>query len=395
MTLPEFQSLLREDGQALLAMLARESLGEHDLLTVVERYRKQYPVELVRAAVEVAQLRRRGLEKFPSADRMYFTRDSLAMASSETVARHTARRFAGLAHVLDLCCGIGGDALALAENARRVLAVDRDPLALAMARANARAVHLEDRIEFIEADVTEFVQNLPLILGRPDAIFADPSRREAAHAARRPQAYAPTLAWCLELIRVALRVGIKTSPAMDYEDALDALPAEVEIISLHGECKETMLWLGEFRTCARRASILPEQVTLTDTGSTSAAVAEVGEWIYEPDPAVIRAHLIQRLAGEFRLWRIDRDIAYLSNDAPVKSPFMKTYHVTAVLPWSLKGLNAALTARKIGQVTIKKRGFPLTPDELRPKLKLRGPHSATLICTRVMDKPMVVLADVE
>ncbi|HEY3417216.1 MAG TPA: class I SAM-dependent methyltransferase [Armatimonadota bacterium] len=396
MTLEQFHALRSERGHELLARLAREALSGDDLLPVLKRYRAEYPTELVSAAIDLTRLREKGKTKFSRAAEMYFTSDGLQMASSEPVARHTAGRFAGLPQVLDLCCGIGADTLALAEASRCVVAVDRDPLALEIARANARALGMEGCSHFVHADVVEFAIRAPLLLGAPAAIFIDPSRREARAAARRPEAYAPPVSWCLGLLQLAPRVAIKVSPALDYEQALAQTAAEVEIISLHGECKEAMCWLGEFRTCARRATLLPSGDTLTEEGPSSDALGEIGAWIYEPDPAVIRAGLLRRLAGELDLRRIDAEIAYLSGDRDISSPFVTGYQVQEVIPWGLKRLNEALALRHISQVTIKKRGFPLTPEDLQKKLKLAGKkqgESATLICTHARGKPVVIIAN--
>ncbi|HEX2951363.1 MAG TPA: class I SAM-dependent methyltransferase [Armatimonadota bacterium] len=393
MTLEQFYQLQREQGRELLGQLAHEPLNDENILPVLERYRKDFPAELVAAAVELQLLRKKARGKFSHADVMFFTRDGMEMASAEPVARHTARRFSGIARVMDLCCGIGGDALALADVCQHVIAVDRDALALAMARANAQAVHLEKVVEFLQADVTELMARPPVLFGKPDAIFIDPSRREARAAAKRPESYAPPLSWCLGLVQIAPRVGIKVSPALDYEEALAATSAEVEIVSLHGECKEAMLWLGHFRTCTRRATVLPAGVSLTDDGPTSDALGDVGDWLYEPDGAIIRAHLVQRLAGELSLHRIDPEIAYLSGDREIASPFVNGYRVTSVIPWNLKRLNVVLKERGIKHITIKKRGFPLTPEELRPKLKLSGSGHATLICTKIHGKPAVILTE--
>lgn len=387
MTLDQLHALQSVDGIRLLAQLASEPLADDDVLPVIARYRQEYPTPLVQAAVELSRLRRRAAGKFARAGDMFFTREGLEMASADLVARHTACRFAGLGLVYDLCCGLGGDALALAEVAGQVVAVDRDPLMLAMAAANAQAYGRT--LTCIEADVTA---DLPTIPGPPAAIFIDPSRRESRAAARRPEAYAPPLSWCLGLTRLAPRVAIKVSPALDYL-ALDDLHAEVEVISLRGEGKEIVLWLGAFVTCARRATVLPAGATLTEAGPTTEALGAVGAWLYEPDPAVIRAQLVQRLAGEYGLWRIDPEIAYLTGDREVSSPYLVGYRVRTVIPWGLKRLNAALTAQRVGQVVIKKRGFPLTPEALRPKLKLSGAGKATLICTRVAGDPVVILAE--
>ncbi|HEY3376556.1 MAG TPA: methyltransferase domain-containing protein [Armatimonadota bacterium] len=393
MTLDDFLSLQGAQGQEILRELAGEALAGGDLLPALERYRRRYPAELVHAAVELTQLRRRGAAKFSRAGEMFFTGDGLEMASSEVVARYSARRFAGLARVCDLCCGIGGDALALAEVAGRVIAVDRDPLALAMARANARVLTLERQLDFVQADVTAWTTHALPLLGRPEAIFIDPSRREARAAAKRPEAYSPPLSWCLGLTPVAPRVAIKVSPALDYEEVLAGMKAEVEIISLAGECKEAVYWLGAFHTCARRATRLPGGETLTEEGAHSDALGPVGAWLYEPDSAAIRAHLVQRLAGEYALWRIEPTIAYLSGNTEVTSPWLTGYRVLETVPWSLKRLNAALAARSVGTVVIKKRGFPLTPEELRPKLKLKGTNRATLICTQAQGHAVVILAE--
>lgn len=220
-------------------------------------------------------------------------------------------------------------------------------------------------------------------------IFIDPSRREERAAARRPEAYAPPLSWCLGLTRHCPRVAIKVSPALEFE----GIDAEVEVISLGGECKEAVLWLGGFRAVARRATVLPAGAELTEDGPSSDALGEIGAYLYEPDPAVIRAGLLRRLAGELGLRRIDAEIAYLSGDAAVASPFAAGFRVREVIPWGLKRVNAALAARGIGRVEIKKRGFPLTPEELRPKLKLAGTTAAVLLCTHAQDKPVVILAE--
>ncbi len=394
MTLEQYHALKKIAGQTILLTLDKESLSDTDLLPVLERYRKAYPMELVNAAVELTRLRRRAVDKFSRAGEMYFTRDGLEMSSAAVVAGHTARRFAGLSLVMDLCCGIGGDALALGEAVSRMIAVERDPLALEMARDNNRALALHDHCDFVQADVVDYLAPFVMLHGRPDAIFVDPSRRESRAAARRPEDYSPPLSWCLGLTNHSSRVAIKVSPALDYEDALADVNAEVEIISLHGECKEAIYWLGTFKSCNRRATVLPSQVTLTDEGPISAEIAEVSAWLYEPDGAVIRAHLVQRLAGEFALHRIDPEIAYLSADEEISSPLLHGYRVQTVIPWGLKRLNAELKARNIGRVTIKKRGFPLTPEELQPKLKLAGSHKAVLICTRANGHAIVIICEV-
>ncbi len=132
------EALLSPRGRELLDRLGREAVTPDTALQVGVRLRAEYPAGLVRDALAQHELRMRAEAKFGRARDMFFTRAGLEQASSEPLARHRARRYDGARQVADLCCGIGGDLLALAAG-RPVLAVDRDPLHLRMARVNAGA----------------------------------------------------------------------------------------------------------------------------------------------------------------------------------------------------------------------------------------------------------------
>ena len=114
--------------------------------------------------------------------------------------------------------------------------------------------------------------------------------------------------------------------------------------------------------------------TITDADLTEPAppVGTIGEFLHEPDGAVIRAGLVgvvvQQLSGRL----LDDRIAYVTNDTSLPSPLFTSYRVLDVQRFNLKKLRTSLQARAIGSVTIKKRGFAMTPEELRSALRLRG-----------------------
>src|ERR1700685_2605674 len=106
--------LLTPPGQELLARLAAEPDGAGTPLALAVRLRREYPAALVAAAMAQHELRLAARAKFSRAMQMLFTRAGLEQASSEAAARHRAARYAGMARIADLCCGIGGDLCALA-----------------------------------------------------------------------------------------------------------------------------------------------------------------------------------------------------------------------------------------------------------------------------------------
>ena len=380
-----FRSLLTERGSRLLAELAGHDPA--DEIALATRLRRDHPAELVSAALRQARLRQRAAAKFGAdAARMYFTPEGVEQATRSSVAEHRAARFArlGVRRLADLCCGIGGDAIALARAGIEVLAVDRSPLACAVARANAEALGLADRIEVRCADVTQ------VNTAGFDALFVDPARRSARGRTFDPEMYSPPLSWAVATVRQAPLAALKVAPGIPHS----AIPrgAEAEWVSDRGEVKEAVLWFGRGAgNPAMRATLLPGGHTLTGTGLETAETGPVGRYLYEPDGAVIRAHLVAEVAKAVHGRLVDPAIAYITSDELVSTPFATAYEISDVLPFNLKRLKALLRRRAAGTVVIKKRGFAVEPDELRRRLKPRGPGSVTVILTRVAGAPTMLL----
>ncbi|WJD97846.1 class I SAM-dependent methyltransferase [Streptomyces antimycoticus] len=381
-----FDSLLGDEGQALLSGL-RDYDPAKELATAT-RLRRDHPPALVSAALTQARLRQRAVAKFGSEDahRMYFTPNGVEQSTRTSVAAYRAARLAefGVRRTADLCCGIGGDAIALARTGISVLAVDRDPLTCAVARANAQALGLAELIEIRCADVTDIDTR------SFDAVFVDPARRGGRGRVFDPEAYSPPLSWAIEAARTTPRAALKIAPGVPHE----AVPedAEAEWISDHGQVKEAVLWFGTARPGLRRATLLPSAHSLVGTPRLPAPEpGPVGRWLYEPDGAVIRAHLVADVAARVGGRLIDPTIAYITTDELRPTPFATAYEITDVLPFNLKRLKALLREREVGIATIKKRGSAVEPEQLRKKLRLEGRNACTIVLTRSKGSPTMLL----
>ena len=86
------------------------------------------------------------------------------------LAERQAARLSGETSVVDGFCGVGGNSIALALAGFEVDAVEIDPARLALARANAAALGVTDRITFHLGDLLEVLPGLPL----DSALFLDP-----------------------------------------------------------------------------------------------------------------------------------------------------------------------------------------------------------------------------
>ncbi|MFJ8106868.1 methyltransferase domain-containing protein [Streptomyces sp. NPDC096132] len=378
--------LLSPEGRALLD--AVRGTAPADELAVATRLRREHPAELVSAALGQARLRQRAVAKFGAEDagRMFFTPNGVEQSTRASVAAYRAERMRalGVTSVADLCCGIGGDAIALARAGIRVLAVDRDPLTAATARANADALGLADLVDVREADVTE------VDTSGYDAVFVDPARRGGRGRIFDPEAYSPPLSWAVGAALAAPRAALKIAPGVPHEAIPDE--AEAEWISDGGDVKEAVLWFGT-EPGAVRATLLPGPRTLLGTGLPDPDVRPVGRYLYEPDGAVIRAHLVAEVARDLDGGLVDETIAYVTADELRPTPYASAYEITDRLPFNVKKLKALLREREVGILTVKKRGSAVEPEELRRKVlpKAHGPYSATVFLTRVAGAPTMLL----
>ncbi|GIH27762.1 methyltransferase [Acrocarpospora phusangensis] len=398
MDLESFERLRTDEGRRALGAaveLVRAGVGA---VGAASSMRKAYDAGLVGAALTQAGLRQRAVGKFGAdAEVMFFTPQGLEQATRAEVAEHRARELvkrwgkgaAGGLSVVDVCAGVGGDLVALARAGCRVDAVDIDPLTVAVARANVEALGLSASVRVADAESVD--------PGAYDVLFADPARRSSSRRTFDPNAYSPAWPVLVEMISRARRACLKLAPGIPYEFIPEG--SDVEWVSFRGEVKEAVLWVSSGESApvvtgerfARRATLLPEGDDLMATG-VQAAVGPVGRYLYEPDGAAVRAHLVGEVAETVEGWLIDPQIAYITSDKRGHSPWVAGYEVQEVMPFSLKRLRAALRERGVGVVTIKKRGSAVDVEKLRKDLRMAGGNSIVVILTRIGDRPVAILA---
>ncbi|WCD92831.1 class I SAM-dependent methyltransferase [Microbacterium sp. nov. GSS16] len=391
MEMSELTALLTREGLALLDEVgAVESSA--DVARSVSRLRAAgHSPDLVSAVVGQAHLRVKARAKFGEfADRMLFTRAGLEQATRLSVATmHAVRlRRAGITRVADLGCGIGGDSLAFAGAGLDVDAVDADEVTSAIAAYNLAP--------FPGASVRQGVaeDSVP----EQGAVWLDPARRTAGHSETTrtsPADWSPSLDWCFDVAR-RHPTGIKLGPGLDR----DLIPDDVEAqwVSADGSVVELVLWSGELaREGIRRSALVMQAGQAHEITAPADAADEpvraLGAYLHEPDGAVIRARLIGEAARMLDAGMIDEQIAYLTGDAALTSPFVQSFRVRETMPAHVKTISQVLRAHDIGRLEIKKRGMDIDPAAFRKKLSLKGSNAATLILTRTAARRVAILAD--
>jgi hypothetical protein len=144
---------------------------------------------------------------------------------------------------------------------------------------------------------------------------------------------------------------------------------------------------------ARDAQALRGHATLVAEPGDPVPLRAPGEYLLDPNPAVTRAGLVEDLARTLGgdAAKIDPLIAFLTLDRPVETPFARTLRVLESAPWNEKQFARRLRDLGIGAVDIRRRGLAGDVDQIRRRLKLAGKDRATLVITRVGDKPWGVI----
>ena len=402
---------------------ARAAAGEAtavDPLKAVTALRRAVPgIGSARASAVLAQvrLRRRARPRLGDlVDRLLLTEDGLEQATRTVVADLRAARYAasGASHVADLGCGLGLDCAAFARAGLTVTAVERDPVMAVLARRNVAALGHGARVTVLGGDVTD-ERVLASVLDGADAAFSDPARRDPAsrregRSARvpAPESWSPPWSWVGSVAARVPRTAAKVAPGIDRAlvpsggcgtwTSVDGQLVEAEIawpaLALDRACRAAVV----VRSGRTDPLVLRSDVGLDD--ETPPPVGPVGAWLLEPDDAVIRAGLVASVVAQVEGRLLDPRVAYVTADldphtAADADVAAACFRVEESLPFGLDALRAALVARGVGRVIVKKRAIAADPDDVRRRLRLpRAPGSAVVLLTRIGDAPWAFVCDV-
>lgn len=319
-----------------------------------------------RAVSALLAARRASAGKFPE---WWLTdADAAQQATPRRVADIRAQRVAaaGATCAHDVTCSVGSEAPSFAAKGVAWLGSDIDRARLAMARFN------------LGAHAWLAVADALAPVSRADVVVADPARRAGGRRITDPAKLLPPLPDLLAANK-GRELAVKCAPGIDYSK-WDGL---VSLVSVDGGVKEACLYTPGFGR-GREAVVLRQGFTERCHSSQPACApaASPGKYIVEPDGAVVRAGLVNHWATSHGLWMLDEHIAFCTGDAIPKG--YSGFPFAEAVP--LKKLKAALAARLVGSAEILVRGVNVDPDQLRAKLKLKGPNAAGVVIARVGER---------
>lgn len=373
-------------------------------LFLQKHLRKELSIERALRVAELATLRKRARTKFNSADQMFFTARSLEQATSEIVARYkaaTIERHAlnnhKNAHVWDLCCGAGSDALFLNEQIE-CNAFDIDPVQAFFAEANAERLNRPMEVQCCDVTAIQVPANV--------IVHIDPDRRVESKSTSIEH-FQPGLEFLDSLADSGNAVSMKLAPASDVPVSW-LNKVHLEWIGHLRECKQQIAWFGfdgypsnadtkskplySATILGNQSGDVVDQVACDEADLAPTQVGTIKRYLYEPHSAVLAAKLDRHLADLHGLTAISNSNCYLTSDQLVNRAALSAFEVLACLPLKSKSVKDELA--RIGAYVEELKYRAISPETANPfrKLKKQGDQGIVLILSPTQDGYVAVIS---
>lgn len=387
---------LAEAPEAIAAQQAAAAIDPGDAASIA-RLRKRFDADLVAAAVELAVARRKAAGKFERAAELWCDVAGVEQASGERVAAWKAARMretlgAGGA-VLDICSGIGGDAMAIAAAGLSVTAIDLDPRRAWMTARNARC-----EAECVDAEA------VPLAGA---AIHADPARRDESGGGRswNLDDHRPGRAWIERALREPRAAAIKFSPGVERR-AFGDLPIEWEWIESDGALVQAVAWSGAFARAPRatratrlaRGGPVASIVGLPDDARSDRIGVdprlEPGMFVAEPVAALERAQLLTEATQGTGARELARSLGLVGSRAPLDAAWFESFAFVEECGRDGPSIARAIERHGLVARSVRVRGRALDADAITRAIGARGDGNAVVFAWREGSGVRAVLARV-
>ena len=330
---------------------------------------------------------------------------SCEQCSSEATAGYKAKIYPSDCHTLiDLTAGYGVDTFFMSENATETHYVERNAELCAIAEHNFSLYR--PKIQVHNTTAEEFLTTLPIsnspypIANNPypisnTLIYLDPARRsQSGGKVFRIEDCEPNVIELLPTLRLhASHIMIKFSPMLDITAALRVLGRDwdTHIVAVNNEVKEVLFLTGTgmMHAVNIRATHTDHLVFCDEEEKTAPLhiATAIQQYIYEPNAAIIKAGAYRLVGERYTLQKLDTNTHLYTSDS-----FMSGFpgRVWEVIEAEIKDPKKQLDTN--AKYSILSRNYPLSPEEIRKKYKLKDGDDRYLLAARHQGKPRLILA---
>lgn len=326
---------------------------------------------------------------------------NLEQSSSEATAeykkQYLLRHISKRVKAIDLTGGFGIDTYFFSKIFDHVDCVERNEELLAIAQHNHQQLGATN-VSYHACDAEEMISES----AHWDFIYIDPSRRDeqAKKLVRLADIQPNVVELQTALLEKTDHILIKTSPLLDIQAALRELKfvKTVIVVSVDNECKELLFFISqniESPATIETVNIFsPSQhqlfeFKLEEEADASVSFSDPLDFIYEPNASILKAGAFKSIAQKFPLTKLSKSTHLYTSSHWIGNFPGRSFKVVKLQPDVIDF--ATIPHRQINVTT---RNYPLSPEEIKKKYKLKDGGEQFLIGCSGVNKKFLVLAEV-
>ncbi|MCD9855287.1 RsmD family RNA methyltransferase [Epilithonimonas sp. JDS] len=307
---------------------------------------------------------------------------NLEQASSQSTAEYKAKDLKGKSF-LDLTSGFGIDAFFLSQNFEEVTLVEQNPQLIKIVEHNWKTLHR--KANFINQNLEEFLE---INKEKFDIVYLDPARRDQNNKKKfLLEDLSPNLLEIEEhLNSISNRIIVKLSPLIDISYLVSELQNinEIKIIAFRNEVKELVLIIENKPStvkqqpttisCINLESDEPEfSFYINEEKTATSEFSETLKFIYIPNNSMLKAGAFNVISEKFGLKKLHSNTHFYTSEHKIENFPGRILEVEKIDGKDLK---------KNDQFNIISKNYPLKPDEIKKKYKLKDGGNRYLIFTQ-------------
>jgi len=307
---------------------------------------------------------------------------NLEQASSQSTAEYKAQNLKGNSF-LDLTSGFGIDAFFLSQNFDEITLVEQNPELIKIVEHNWKT--LNRNANFINQSLETFLEDNQQ---KFDIIYLDPARRDQNNKKKfLLEDLSPNLLGIEEKLNpISDKIIVKLSPLIDISYLVSELQNinEIKIIAVRNEVKELILIIKNQETrsdnpdtkitCVNLESGEPEfSFNINEEKSATSEFSESLNFLYIPNNSILKAGAFNIISEKFGLKKLHPNTHFYTSENKIENFPGRVLQIEKIDGKDLK---------KNNQFNIISKNYPLKPDEIKKKYKLKDGGNHYLIFTQ-------------
>ncbi len=318
---------------------------------------------------------------------------SSSQQTAEFKAAILAEQLPSKSLLIDLTGGFGIDSLFFSKVFRSVQYIEPNSELIEYAKHNHETLGANN-IQYNNTTAEKFFNTQK---EKANCVFIDPSRRAATQKVVKLSDCEPDVTKLLpEIFSITSFLLIKTSPLLDIQQGLKELQfvKSVYVVSVENECKELLFlcekdFSGEPTIHAANLSKVQENFsfTVTEEKNSTPEFFYPLTYLYEPNTSILKAGAFKTVAVKFSLKKLHPSTHLYTSDKLVENFPGRIFKIKQILKSDPRAVAGLFPSEKANVIT---RNYPLSPEALKKKLKLKDGGEDYLIgCSGEKEKLLI------